>query len=145
MEARRHGVIVVGTNILAYLLIEGDQTVKVRQLLDRDPHWVAPSFWRIEFLNVLLKYARYQNISSKHVKAIWKASFHLTPMREESVGAGEALDLAIKHKITGYDALFVALAQNLKTVCVTGDKALRKAVPHLTISLDDILKTNQEN
>jgi len=138
-------VIVVDTNILAYLLIEGDQTVKVRQLLDRDPHWVAPSFWRIEFLNVLLKYARHQSLAPKPVKDIWEASFHLSQLREESVEAGKALDLALKHKITGYDALFVTLAQNLKTVCVTEDKALRKAVPHLTISLDDILKTNQEN
>jgi predicted nucleic acid-binding protein len=132
-------VIVVDTNILAYLLIEGDQTDKVRRLLTRDTHWVAPSFWRIEFLNVLLNYAKYQSVSPKNVKMIWEASFQLSHLREESVEAGQALDLALKHKITGYDALFVALAQNLKTVCVTQDKALRIAVPHLTASLDDYL------
>ncbi len=133
-------MIVVDTNILAYLLIEGDQTEKVQRLLARDPHWTAPSFWRIEFLNVLLNYARYQKVSPKAVKSIWESSFHLSHLREEAVEAGQALDLALKHKITGYDALFAALAQNLKTVCVTQDKALRKAVPHLTVSLDEFLK-----
>jgi len=132
-------MIVVDTNILAYLLIEGDRTEKVRRLLDYDRDWLAPSFWRIEFLNVLLNYAKYQNVPAKNVKIIWETSFHLSHLREEAVEAGQALDLALKHKITGYDALFVALAQNLKTVCVTEDKALRKAVPHLTASLDELL------
>jgi predicted nucleic acid-binding protein len=133
-------VIVVDTNILAYLLIEGEQTEKAGRLLASDPHWVAPSFWRIEFLNVLLNYARYQGVTAKNVKAIWESSFHLSHLREEPVEAGDALELALKYKITGYDALFVALAQNLGTVCVTQDKALRKTVPHLTVSLDDFLR-----
>jgi predicted nucleic acid-binding protein len=140
METPGHGVIVVDTNILAYLLIKGDQTEKARRLLDRDRDWIAPSFWRIEFLNVLINYAHYQSLAFKEAKPIWEASFRLTHLREEAVEAGHALDLAMKHKITGYDALFVALAQNLKTVCVTQDKALRKAVPHLTASLDEFLK-----
>lgn len=140
METPGHGVIVVDTNILAYLLIKGDQTEKARRLLDRDRDWAAPSFWRIEFLNVLVNYAHYQNLTFKEVKPIWEASFHLAHLREEAVEAGHALDLAMEHKITGYDALFVALAQGLKTVCVTQDKALRKAVPHLTASLDEFLK-----
>src|SRR5579862_6063799 len=124
METPGHGVIVVDMNILAYLLINGDQTEKATRLLGRDRDWIAPSFWPIEFLNVLINYTYYQSLAFKEVKPIWEASFRLTHLREEAVEAGEALDLAMKHRITGYDALFVALAQNLKTVCVTRDKAL---------------------
>jgi predicted nucleic acid-binding protein len=133
-------LIVVDTNIIAYLIIQGEQTEKARLLLSREPKWAAPSFWRIEFLNVLMNYARYQKTPSDDVRAIWKASFHLAHLREESIEAGQALELAMKHEISGYDALFVALAKNLGTVCVTQDKALRKAVPHLTATLDDFLK-----
>lgn len=140
MEAPGYGVIVVDTNILAYLLIQGDQTEKVRRLFQHDRDWVAPSFWRIEFLNVLLNYAHYQGLGAGEAKAIWEASFQLDHLREEAVDGGEALDLALKHKITGYDALFVALAKSLKTVCVTEDKGLRRSAPHWTASLDDVLK-----
>ena len=140
MEAPGYGVIVVDTNILAYLLIKGDQTEKARGLFLFDKDWVAPSFWRVEFLNVLLNYAHYQHLDGGDTKAIWEASFRLSHLREEAVDGGQALDLALKHKMTGYDALFVALAQSLKTVCVTEDKALRRLVPHLTASMDDILK-----
>jgi predicted nucleic acid-binding protein len=133
-------LIVVDTNIIAYLLIKGDQTPKARLLLNREPKWAAPSFWRIEFLNVLMNYSRYQKLPPDAVRSIWKSSFQLAHLREESIEAGQALELAMKHEISGYDALFVALAKNLGTVCVTQDKALRKAIPHLTATLDEFLK-----
>ena len=140
MEAQGNGLIVVDTNIIAYLLIQGEQTPKAQLLLNRMPEWSAPSFWRIEFLNVLMNYSHYQKLPPMDVRRIWKASFRLSHLREESVEADQALDLAIKYKISGYDALFVSLAQSLQTVCLTQDKALRKAVPHLTASMDDFLK-----
>jgi predicted nucleic acid-binding protein len=140
VEAQGFGLIVVDTNIISYLLIRGEQTPKARLLLNQEEKWAAPSFWRIEFLNVLMNYSRYQKLPPDDVRSIWKASFHLAHLCEESIEAGQALELALKHKISGYDALFVALAKNLGTVCVTQDKALRKAVPHLTTTLDEFLK-----
>jgi len=140
MEAEGDGLIVVDTNIISYLLIHGEQTHKARHLLERDSDWVAPSFWRIEFLNVLVNYSKYQKLSQTDIQAIWAFSFHLSHLREEPIEAGQALDLALKYKISGYDALFAALAQSLKTVCVTQDKAFRKSVPQLTVTLDEFLK-----
>ncbi len=134
-------MIVVDTNIIAYLLIQGDQTSQAKSLFERDKEWVAPSFWRIEFLNVLTGYARYQRLSFEDVRSIWKNSFHLSHLHEEPVESGHALELALKYKITGYDALFVALAENIGTTCVTQDKALRRAVPRLTASLDEFLSS----
>jgi predicted nucleic acid-binding protein len=127
MEAEGDGVIVVDTNVIAYLLIKGDWTEKARLLAERDPDWAAPSFWKIEFLNVLVNYAR-------------ENSFRLTHLREEAVEGGPALELAMRHKISGFDALFVSLAQGLGTVCVTQDQALRRAVPKLMVGLEEFLK-----
>jgi predicted nucleic acid-binding protein len=141
MEAQGDGLIVVDTNIIAYLLVRGEWTGQTRLLLERDSVWVAPSFWRIEFLNVLMNYARWGKLSTEDVRAIWKNSFHLNHLREEAVESDQALELAVKYKISGYDALFVALAQSHRIVCVTQDKALHKAVPHLTIGLEEFLKS----
>jgi predicted nucleic acid-binding protein len=138
METGGDGLIVVDTNILAYLLIDGEYTPKAQRLLEKEPVWVAPSFWRIEFMNVLLNYSQYSHVPPKGVKQIWEMSFHLPHLREEAVEAGGALELALKHGITGYDALFVTLARDLKTVCVTQDKALRKAAPNLTATMEEL-------
>ncbi len=133
-------MIVVDTNIIAYLLIQGERTPAARKLLERDPRWFTPSFWRIEFLNVLMNYSRRQKMPAEDVRRVWDASFRLPHLREEGVDPGQALEAALLHRISGYDALFMALAQNLKTVCVTQDKALRKAVPRLTATLDEFLE-----
>ncbi len=133
-------MIAVDTNIIAYLLIKGENTPKAMALLDRERDWVVPSFWRIEFLNILVNYSRHQKMPAEDIRAVWKASFQLSHLREEPVEGDQALDLALRHKISGYDALFVALAKTLGMVCVTCDKALRKAVPQLTVGLDEYLK-----
>ena len=136
-------MIVVDTNIVAYLLIQGEQTPMARKLLGHDSEWRLPSFWRIEFLNVLLNYSRHQKLPSEDVHKIWEASFGLPHLRDEGVEPSQALETALSHRISGYDALFIALAQNLKTVCVTQDKALRKAVPQLTVTLEELLGQNR--
>jgi predicted nucleic acid-binding protein len=140
MEAQGNGLIVVDTNIIAYLLIQGERTPLARELMERDSQWFAPSFWRIEFLNVLMNYSRHLKMPPEDVRRIWNASFQLPHLREEGVEPQQALDAALAHQISGYDALFVALAHNFKTVCVTQDKALRKAVPRLTVTLDEFLE-----
>ena len=46
-------MIVVDTNIVAYLYLPGEHTAAVERLLERDPEWAAPILWRSEFRNIL--------------------------------------------------------------------------------------------
>jgi predicted nucleic acid-binding protein len=51
-------VIVVDSNVVAYLYLPGEHTVKAKALLEHDPDWAAPILWRSEFRNILAGYLR---------------------------------------------------------------------------------------
>ena len=51
-------MIVVDTNVLAYLLLPYELSVHADALYERDPEWAAPIFWRSEFRNLLGGYLR---------------------------------------------------------------------------------------
>jgi predicted nucleic acid-binding protein len=51
-------MIVVDTNILAYLYLPTAFSEQAELLLMRQPKWIAPVLWRSEFRNVLALYLR---------------------------------------------------------------------------------------
>ena len=54
-------MIVVDTNVLAYLWLPGERTAHAERLLRSDPDWNAPLLWRSEFRNVLTGCLRRRN------------------------------------------------------------------------------------
>lgn len=56
-------MIVVDSNILAYLYLPGEFTVAAETLLEREPEWAAPPLWRSEFRNILAGYMRRNMLS----------------------------------------------------------------------------------
>ena len=46
-------MLLVDTNVVAYLLIEGDHTKAAQKLHSRDPDWRSEAFLLVEFTNVL--------------------------------------------------------------------------------------------
>lgn len=51
-------MIVVDTNMIAYLYLPDDYTNNVKQLLKLDAQWIAPLLWRSEMRNILALYVR---------------------------------------------------------------------------------------
>jgi predicted nucleic acid-binding protein len=131
-------MVVVDTNILAYLLIEGDGTADVQALFARDADWRSEGFVLIEFSNILATYQRTGALSRGAAEGLLGAA--------ERVMAGlvnlphaRALKLAAEFGVSAYDARFLGAAQSFGAKLVTEDARLRAAAPALTQSLAQAL------
>lgn len=128
-------MIVVDTNVVAYLLLRGPQTAAAEALLEAHPTWAAPPLWRSEWRNVLVGYWRRGSLSLEQVIALQEQAETLVIGHEEPVQSEAVLRLAASSGCSAYDCEFVAAAQQLDAPLVTADLALLKAFPALTRSL----------
>ncbi|MDB4917705.1 MAG: VapC toxin family domain ribonuclease [Gemmatimonadetes bacterium] len=128
-------MIVVDTNVVAYLLIPGEHTAFARATLARDAEWVAPTLWRSEFRNVLALYMREGELTLAQAAALQDAAEELLAGREQTVASNEVLELAQTSRRSAYDCEFVAVARRLRLPLVTSDRSLRASFAHDTVSL----------
>jgi predicted nucleic acid-binding protein len=130
-------VVLVDTNILAYLMIEGDRTSAAQALHARDPDWRSETFILVEFTNVLTTYVRTKALTHKQGSELLAEAQAIFPTLT-SVQHAQAFETATEFGISAYDGRFIAIAKQLRTKLVTEDVKLRAAVPAWTVSLGDM-------
>jgi predicted nucleic acid-binding protein len=128
-------MIVVDTNVIAYLLIPGQHTGSARAAFARDPEWAAPVLWRSELRNVLALYLRKKELSLREAIGLQGAAETLLAGREHMVASNEVLALAGRSGRSGYDCEFIAVARQLSTRVVTSDRSLQASFPDDTVAL----------
>lgn len=130
-------MIVVDSNILAYLYLPGEFTAAAEALLQREPEWAAPPLWRSEFRNILAGYVRRGMLTFEQACALQAESEALMDGFEFEVNSRDVLELVRDSECSVYDCAFVALANKLETKLVTMDKKVLKAFPTYAVSLVD--------
>jgi predicted nucleic acid-binding protein len=131
-------VVLVDTNILAYLLIEGDRTAAAQELYERDADWRSEAFVMVEFTNILATYVQTKALTQEQaVKLLIKAQALLST--SISVTHAQALGTATQFGISAYDGRFIAMATQMRVKLVTEDSKLRAAAPAWTVSLTGAL------
>lgn len=128
-------MIVVDVNVVAYFMIEGDKTAQARDLLNHDSTWRLPPLWRHEYLNVLATFTREGGATLAEVQGLWRQAIQLFGPLEQRVDMESALALAGSQRVSAYDAQYIALAQQLHTVCVTEDRRLLRTFPEVARSM----------
>lgn len=129
-------MIVVDTNILAYLYLPGEYTSAAEMLLQQDPDWVAPMLWRSEFRNILAGYLRRQQLTFEQALNLQSEAEDLLRDAEYEVDSQWVLELVRDSHCTAYDCEFVALAKRLGTKLVTQDKKILAAFPEIALGLE---------
>lgn len=131
-------MIVVDVTVLAYFLIEGDETASVVRLRKRDPDWIAPDLWRSELMNVLWKYVRRGDFDLElALEHISFAEDFMGP-RSFALRAEEVLPLAVSSGCSAYDCQYIALAERLDVSLATHDQRILTSFPELAFRPDSL-------
>jgi predicted nucleic acid-binding protein len=124
-------MIVVDTNVLAYLWLPGERTKAAERLLKKDPDWNAPLSWRWEFRRVLAGYLRRGDVSLETALQIVEGAEGQMHGREFSVPSPQVLARVEGSECSADDCEFVVLADELGVSLVTSDARLLKSFPAL--------------
>lgn len=130
-------MIVVDTNVIAYLIVGGAKTARARAAFLRDPDWVAPVLWRSEFRNVLAGYLRQGALSRADALALAAEAESVMEGTECVVESERVLGLVSGSSCSAYDCEFVALAEELGVPLVTSDRELLAAFPSVAVDVEE--------
>lgn len=128
-------MIVVDSDVVAYLYLPGEFTGAAETLLEREPEWAAPPLWRSEFRNILTGYMRRGMLSFDQVCNLQAEAEALMDGFEFEVHPRDVLELARRSECSACDCEFVALAGRLGSRLVTMDKKVLKAFPNSAVRL----------
>lgn len=133
-------MIIVDTNVIAYLYLPTDYTPDAEKLLIQEPVWAAPYLWRSELRNVIALFLRKKLVSFEQGVQIQAEAELLMSENEFVVKSSDVLSLVKHSNCSAYDCEFVALAKNFKSTLVTTDKKIISEFPSTAKSLRQILK-----
>jgi predicted nucleic acid-binding protein len=128
-------MIVVDTNVLAYLWLPGERTAQAERLFRSDPDWNAPLLWRSEFRNVLAGCLRRGDLGLETALQIVDEAEGQMRGREFSVPSAQVLARVEASDCSAYDCEFVVLAEELGVPLVTADAKLARSFPAVAKAL----------
>ena len=134
-------MIVVDSNVIAYCWVNGPLTALAQRVRTRDPDWHVPILWRSEMRSILTGYLRDGSLTASHIARIMEATEGALAGREHLVPSASVFEIADKSRLSAYDCEFVALAAVLAVPLVTADKAVLKAFPDRTLTMETFTRT----
>ena len=132
-------MIVVDTNIIAYLWLPGEFSPLAEKLLQKDSHWVSSILWKSEFRNVVASFFRKGKISYDSAIDIIFAAEEQMENQEYSINSLKVMEKVKESKCSAYDCEYVALAESLDCNLITNDQEIIKAFPKIARDIKKIL------
>jgi len=128
-------VIVVDSNVVAYLYLPSEYTQHAEALLESDPDWAVPLLWRSEFRNILAGFIRRKTLTFEAATRLQAEAESMLAGCEHEVDSRRVLELVRDSDCSAYDCEFVALALSLGVKLVTMDAKVLKAFPRHAVAL----------
>ena len=135
-------MIVVDSNVLAARNLTSAQSGLAEKVEQIDPVWIVPPLWRYEFQNILAKAMWARQVMPGDAIEVWRHVDDRMSGNEHEPSVEKVIELCARHRITGYDANFMALALEMGVLCVTSDVELQDKFPDKAISMAAFIKMN---
>ena len=132
-------MLVVDTNVVAGLLLNGPFTEQARALYAADPDWRSEAFLMTELANVLASQCKLRDMPLPDALDLLSRADALMADGLVEIPHAAALTLATQFGASAYDARYLVVAQRLQTRLVTEDAKLRRKAPDLTCSMAEVL------
>lgn len=126
-------MIVVDTNVIAYLVLPGEFTKLADRLHRKDPEWIAPKLWLDEFLNILSTYERVGKLEASEAMEVLKNTLELMEDASYEVPPERILKTARETGCSAYDSQYIVLAQDLGVKLYTCDKQVIRRCPDVAV------------
>jgi predicted nucleic acid-binding protein len=126
-------VIVVDANVLVASVVSLPRTADVRRLRSVDGDWHAPILWRSELRHVLTRLARQGSLGRGQAETALRRLAADMLGKEHQPDNVEALRIAIRSRLSAYDAEYVVVAQELGVPLVTSDEDVLAAFPRVAV------------
>ena len=127
-------MIVVDTNVVAYLFLRGEFAAQAEAWLRDDRDWAAPVLWRSELRNLLAGYLRRKQLTFEVAREIQREAEALLLGNEHEVDSLRVLELVRGSDCSAYDCEFVSVAMRLDVKLLTADSKVLKAFPQVTVA-----------
>lgn len=138
-------MIVVDTNLLAYLLLPTPHAAQADAIFLKDPDWVAPALIHSEFCNVVLGAVRRKDIEREDAFTLLQRAGEVVTVPEGGVDGQAVLAMALDSGCSAYDCEFVWLARDLHVPLVTADRQVLGAFPETAVPADVFLDGENED
>jgi predicted nucleic acid-binding protein len=132
-------VIVVDTNVILALAVPSAGTGAANRLYEIDGAWCAPSIWRHELRNALVRYCRASRLGWERAVLVMADAELQLAESDHQVESGAILRFARDSGCSPYDAEFAVLAEGLDLPLLTWDGELLRALPHRAVTPEDFL------
>jgi len=136
-------MIVVDTNLLAYLLLPTTHAVQADAILLKDPDWVGPALIHSEFRNILLGAVRRKEIEANDARVLLERAIEVITVPDGGVDSQAVLSLALESGCSAYDCEFAWLARALRVPLVTADRQVLDAFPDSAVPADVFLASEE--
>jgi predicted nucleic acid-binding protein len=132
-------MIVVDASIVSFLLIEGELTEEARALYRIDSEWITPPILNHEMLAILTEVGSLEGDAAAMIE-LWRQVRLLVGSRQQIPDPVRSLRRGVESGISGYDAQYLALAEQLSLPLITEEEALLQAAPSRAVSLRSYLE-----
>lgn len=126
-------MIVVDTNVIAYLFLPGGFAARAERWVRADRDWAAPMLWRSELRNVLAGFLRRKQLTFEAAREIQREAEALLFGSEHEVDSQRVLELVRDTNCSAYDCEFVSVAMRLGVKLLTADNKVLLAFPTHTM------------